>query len=119
MRVLATTLLAAALCSAALAAPALAQDVGNPTRGKALAEQMCGDCHEVGPKDKEGGKATAPSFHQVANTSGMTGMAISAWFYSEHPSMPNLIIKPDKSDDIIAYILTLREPKEAKPKSTP
>lgn len=95
----------------ALVLPAGAQEVGNPYRGQAYAQQMCADCHATGPEDRAGGKPTAPSFVQVANTSGMTGMALAAWFKSDHPTMPNLMVKPENMDDISAYILSLKAAK--------
>jgi hypothetical protein len=38
----------------------------------------------------------------------MTGMALNVWLHSDHPTMPNIVLKPDTSDDVIAYILFLR-----------
>jgi hypothetical protein len=38
-------------------------------------------------------------------------MALTVWFQSPHPSMPNLILEPGARDDVITYILSLRETK--------
>jgi hypothetical protein len=51
------------------------------------------------------------TFKQIANTAGMTRMALTVWFQSPHPNMPNLILEPGDRDDVIAYILSLRDTK--------
>jgi hypothetical protein len=33
------------------------------------------------------------------------------WFQSPHPNMPNLILEPGARDDVIAYIVSLRDTK--------
>jgi hypothetical protein len=43
----------------------------------------------------------------------MTAMALTVWFRSSHPNipkrMPNLIIEDEDMDNVIAYILSLRD----------
>jgi hypothetical protein len=53
----------------------------------------------------------APSFSTIANTPGMTVTALTVWSRSVHPTMPNLVISPTDMDDLIAYILSLRDRK--------
>jgi hypothetical protein len=31
------------------------------------------------------------------------------WLQTSHPNMPNLIVPPEDRDDVIAYILSLRD----------
>ena len=58
-----------------------------------------------------------PDFETVANTPGMTATALNAFLLTSHPKMPNLILSPEQSADVIAYILTLRgRPDSEKPK---
>ena len=38
-------------------------------------------------------------------------MALTVWFQSPHSNMPNLILEPSDRDDVIAYILSLRDTK--------
>jgi hypothetical protein len=45
----------------------------------------------------------------VADSPGMSEMALQVWFQSPHPSMPNLLIKAQESDDLVAYILSLKQ----------
>ena len=41
----------------------------------------------------------------------MNRMALIVWFQSPHPNMPNLILEPGDRDDVIAYIVSLRDSK--------
>jgi len=36
-------------------------------------------------------------------------MALNVWLHTSHPTMPNFIIDPDRIDDLIAYIATLKK----------
>ena len=44
----------------------------------------------------------------VANTRGMTAMALRVFLTTSHSKMPNLIFTPDEIADVSAYILSLR-----------
>jgi hypothetical protein len=35
--------------------------------------------------------------------------ALRAFFQTPHPKMPNLILTPDQSADVIAFLLSLRD----------
>lgn len=50
----------------------------------------------------------APTFEAIANTPGMTRIALGAWMQSSHPSMPQLIVESDTLDDVHAYMATLK-----------
>ena len=95
----------------AAALPAKAQDgIGNAAAGHAFAREICLPCHVV-----EAGKPAprmlviGPAFREIANTPGMTAMALHAFFASPHPKMPNLILTQQEAADVIAYILSLRD----------
>ncbi len=111
MRTTGKAVLCAAMVGAALgaAAPALAvENQADVIRGKAYATQMCGSCHGVNAADETSPAEKAKTFPQIAATPGMTGMAITAWMHSDHPTMPMLIVRPEHLDAIIAYILSLK-----------
>jgi hypothetical protein len=38
----------------------------------------------------------------------MTRIALNVWLHTSHPSMPQLIIDPERIDDLAAYLATLR-----------
>jgi mono/diheme cytochrome c family protein len=90
---------------------AAAQDLGTPELGKQYAAQVCADCHDVEPSGEISPNPDAPSFQSVADTPGMSGRALAVWMQTSHPTMPDLIIKPDDMDNVIAYIMSLRRPR--------
>jgi hypothetical protein len=51
----------------------------------------------------------------ISNTRGITATALRAFLTTSHPKMPNLILTPEETADVIAYILSLRE----RPSSSP
>ena len=72
--------------------------------------QQCSGCHAV----QAGQLSPRPpiaTFKQIANTPGMNRMALMVWFQSPHPNMPNLSLAPGDRDDVIAYIVSLRDTK--------
>ena len=98
---------AAALGAAAGAAHA--QETGSVRRGLKLARQMCSECHLV---VKEAGRSTnpdAPTFATIAETNGLTGAALRSMLQTSHRTMPNIIIKGGDMNDIVAYILSLKD----------
>jgi mono/diheme cytochrome c family protein len=82
---------------------------GSPARGRAYAQLACADCHAVAPDDTQSPNPAAPPFQSVANWPGMTPTALSAWLHTPHPTMPDLIIEPNRIDDLSAYLYTLKE----------
>ena len=90
---------------------AKAQDVsGNPEAGGAYAREVCSPCHAVTAEQaSQRTIAVAPDFQAIANTSGMTATALRAFLQTPHPKMPNLILTPEQSADVIAFLLSLRE----------
>ena len=57
------------------------------------------ECHAVQAGEKVSPDPAAP---RVANSSGMTGLALVVWLQSSHPTMPNLMVPPD---NVVAYIM--------------
>lgn len=86
---------------------ASAQDYGDPQKGQAFARMICSECHSVEARQAPSPNNKAPGFAAVANTSGMTAMALRTWLQTSHPTMPNLVLKTEDRDNIIAYILSL------------
>ena len=100
-------------CAGALAKPPVpptAEQVGVPQLGRQYAEFNCASCHAIDAGKKLSPNPNAPAFQTVADTPGMTYIAIRAWLHTSHPTMPNLIVDSDRMDDLAAYIATLRKP---------
>jgi len=86
-----------------------AQDIGSAQQGLRLARDTCAQCHLV---DKVAGRSTdvnAPTFEAIANTPGLTSAALAAALQTSHRTMPNVVIKGADINDIVAYILSLKE----------
>jgi mono/diheme cytochrome c family protein len=97
------------LTVSAFASSALAEDSGNVRDGLRFAQGVCAECHAVRDGERASPNAQAPTFTTVANTPGMNAMALEVWFQTPHPTMPNLKLSNQESDNVIAYILSLRK----------
>jgi mono/diheme cytochrome c family protein len=75
--------------------------------GQAYATKVCAACHAVLVNENMSPLAEAPTFQSVADTPGMTEMALTVWLQSSHPTMPNIILKPDDLRNVVAYIRSL------------
>ena len=96
---------------AASACAANAQDPsGNSEAGRVYAREVCSPCHAVTAEQASRRRIViAPDFQAIANTPGMTATALRAFLQTPHPKMPNLILSPEQSADVIAFLLSLRE----------
>lgn len=90
-------------------ATAMGQVIGDANKGKAYASEVCSQCHAVDPGRQQSPVAKAPPFQEIANTSGMTSIALAAWFQSSHPTMPNIQMSDAEMRNAIQYILSLKE----------
>ena len=99
-------LISVALVTATHASATQARDT---SPGFAYAKQVCSECHAVRRGERVSPHERAPAFQVVADAPGMSEMALQVWFQSPHPSMPNLLIKAQEGDDLVAYILSLKQ----------
>jgi len=88
-----------------------AQDTpGNSEAGRVYVSQVCSPCHAVTAEQTAQRRIViAPDFQAIANTPGITATALRAFLQTPHPKMPNLILTPEQSDDVIAFLLSLRD----------
>ena len=93
---------------AVLSATASAQELGSPARGQRVAETICSECHAIQKGATRSANANAPAFEKLAKTPGMTAMAFRVWLRSSHKEMPNIMLKTDEVDDVIAYVQSLK-----------
>jgi mono/diheme cytochrome c family protein len=103
----ARVIIAAMICG--VAGSANAQQIGSVQEGRRLAREVCAECHAI---DYAGGGSTnpeAPTFKVIASTPGMTSTALTVALQTAHRTMPNFVMKGDASQNIIAYILSLKE----------
>lgn len=85
--------------------PTLGQplEVGSVSFGRQTATTLCGPCHEISGRTKVGS-----SFEDIANLPSTTAISLKAFLRSNHSNMPNFIISSADTDDVIAYILSLK-----------
>jgi cytochrome c2 len=101
-------MLAAVIAVAMPAGHAAGQEIGHSSRGLALAQRLCSECHAVQKEESRSPNANAPRFQAIASIPGMTATALSAALNTPHRAMPNIILAADDKADIIAYILSLK-----------
>jgi mono/diheme cytochrome c family protein len=85
-----------------------AQELGNVRQGLLLARAQCAECHLVEKVAGRSTNAAAPTFEHIANVTGMMRVALTAALRTSHETMPNVIIKGSDLDDLVAYILSLK-----------
>lgn len=89
---------------------AIAQEIGNAARGEQYVRERCAGCHAVDRQTRISPVRAAPRFEALANTPGVTSMALTAWLHTSHKTMPNLIVKSPDLEDVIAWIKSLKAP---------
>jgi mono/diheme cytochrome c family protein len=86
-----------------------AQELGDASKGRAFALSICAECHAVLPSQLTSPRIGVATFKTIANTPGMTDRALVVWLRTSHPTMPNLLIAPEDTDNLIAYFASLRD----------
>lgn len=100
---------AAALSLSYISEQVRAEEIGNREMGARLASEVCAECHAVLANDQDSPNLDAPAFQTIADRSATTALALGVWFRSPHPTMPNFVLTPEETSNLIAYILSLRE----------
>jgi cytochrome c len=77
-------------------------------RGRALAERWCSECHEVAPGAPARDPA-APDFPAIAAEPSATAYALRVFLRTPHETMPNLLLGRRDIDDLVSYILSLKQ----------
>ena len=91
------------------ARPVVAQDLpGDAARGRDIALEWCTECHEVVPDVRQPSVTDAPPFQAVADDPAVTETALRAFLQTPHTGMPDIRPTPQQTDDLIAYILSLK-----------
>ncbi len=108
----------AACAISALAAACVSDDggkstaseaAGDPAAGLSYARQACASCHAITDGVERSPNPMAPAFETLANRPSMSRMTLSALLQTPHRTMPNLIVDPDRIDDLAAYLAILRD----------
>ena len=86
--------------------PASAQE-GDGLVGHRLATSWCRGCHQI--EGHERGTFAGPNFSDIANLPSTTPLALKVFLRTSHQNMPNFVLTDRQADDIVAYILSLKE----------
>ena len=77
------------------------------SRGYALAAAWCMSCHGIGPL--AGSTRRDLDFEAIANMHSTTELSLRVFLQSSHRTMPNIVLKRSELDDLIAFILSLKQ----------
>ena len=77
------------------------------SEGHRLAEAWCKSCHQI-DANTTGTANAAPDFAAVANLPSTTELSLKVFLGSSHRNMPNLILKPEQTENLVSYILSLK-----------
>ena len=95
-------------------AGASAREPGNPQKGETIARKSCSSCHAIDAGNAASPNVKAPAFARLAQTPGMTAIALRAALQTSHRTMPNLVLRKGDRENVIAYILSLKSPAPAR-----
>lgn len=91
------------------APPALAAELGDAARGLAYARLNCSECHAVEPPWSAGPFEDVPPFREIANTPGISELALISFFQTPHPTMPDFQVPGADVRDLVAYFQSLKD----------
>lgn len=97
----------AALMLSAAAGPSFGQAPGDPIAGGNYARLICAECHAVEAADVDSPVREAPPFQEITRNPELSDFALTVFFQSPHPTMPNLIVPAADVRNVIAYIRSL------------
>ncbi len=92
----------------ALAAPALAASTGDAEHGEVLARHWCAACHIVSD-DQPRGADNVPTFSNIASRPDFNPAQLARFLRDPHPKMPDMQLSTYESDDLAAYIASLKK----------
>jgi hypothetical protein len=78
--------------------------------GLVYAEKACSACDAVASGLTRSPDPKAPTFQSIANTPGMTGMALNVWLHSsQHRDMPYVSVQEDKLEVLSEHLRSLKD----------
>lgn len=88
---------------------ALAAELGDAQRGLDYARVNCADCHAVEPREMLSPFSQVPAFREIANTPGISELALISFFQTTHPTMPDIVVPGADVRDLVAYFQSLKD----------
>jgi mono/diheme cytochrome c family protein len=86
--------------------------LASQTRGHGFASASCAACHGIERDSMLSPNPRAPSFPAIVNRQGLTAETLSSWLHNAHnyPAEMEFELDPKRADDLVEYMLTLRDP---------
>jgi mono/diheme cytochrome c family protein len=81
---------------------------GSVRDGHAFAMEVCSECHVVAPGQDTPATDAVPTFTAVAADPAITELSLRVFLQTPHAQMPNFILSRPQTDNIVSYILSLR-----------
>lgn len=99
--------LAALIMGLVGAGGAQAQAMGDARAGRAVAAAFCIQCHAIDGASRDPARVP-PDFGAVADMPSQTALSLRVFLQTPHGNMPRYQLTPTETDDVIAYVLSLR-----------
>ncbi|HEV2552338.1 MAG TPA: c-type cytochrome [Bosea sp. (in: a-proteobacteria)] len=99
--------LAALAFALAGAGAAMAQVAGDAQAGRAVATALCRPCHAIDGASRDPARVP-PDFGAVADMPSQTALSLRVFLQTPHGNMPRYQLTATETDDVIAYVLSLR-----------
>lgn len=84
-----------------------AQVVGDVHAGREVATSLCVQCHQIESANRDPGRIP-PDFGAIADMASQTALSLRVFLQTPHGGMPRYQLTRDETDDVIAYILSLK-----------
>lgn len=92
----------------ALSSAALAQKpAGSADAGRRFAEIWCSGCHAVELRTTRSG-GIAPDFPSIVSRRSTTARWLRVYLGKPHDKMPNFVLDKEDTDDVIAFLMSLK-----------
>ena len=82
---------------------------GDTAAGYQFAMRHCAACHIVTANQDPPRAIAVPSFYEISRGRGVTEPSLRVFLQSNHNRMPNFIIGRNDQDNVVSYILSLRD----------
>jgi cytochrome c len=79
---------------------------GDKAAGRRLAERWCAECHQIAAS--RSGVFAGPGFPDIAQLPSTTALSLKVFLRSSHQEMPNFQLTSEDTEDVVAYILSLK-----------
>ena len=83
-------------------------DLGDIGAGHALARKTCAECHRVEKNEKSPKLSPVKSFQDIAHNPARTALSLRVFLRTTHHEMPNFVLTEAETDNLIAYIHSLK-----------